>query len=277
MSEPRRALEVLRATSRTFSILIEYLPHGLQEAVVAAYLCLRAINEIENHPKLDNRTKSALLEQISYELQAAGDGAVPVRFGRNLASVGVLPEVTVRLGEWVRLAPAMIAPRVWDATATMAERVRRWIDVGWAIQTESDLNAYTFGVGGTAGLLLSDLWAWHDGTQTDRALAIGYGRGLQVVNMLCNRSDDLARGVDFFPDGWTTVEAHDYARRNLVLADAYLRALPAGPIQRACMAPFNLALATLGALTRGENRLNWTEVLILTERKTPLPLEVVDG
>ena len=43
------ALTVLKETSRTFYIPITKLPSGVQEAVASAYLCLRAIDEIEDH------------------------------------------------------------------------------------------------------------------------------------------------------------------------------------------------------------------------------------
>jgi len=33
-------------------------------------------------------------------------------------------------------------------------------------------------------------------------LAIGYGRGLQSVNILRNGDEDKERGVTFYPPGW---------------------------------------------------------------------------
>ena len=53
-----------------------------------------------------------------------------------------------------------------------------WAERNWKCETEKDLDAYTFAVAGAVGLLLSDIWAWYDGTKTDRDLAIGFGRGL---------------------------------------------------------------------------------------------------
>ena len=62
-----------------------------------------------------------------------------------------------------RLAPMTIAPRIWEATSTMADRMAYWAEIGWRIETEGHLNQYTFSVAGSVGLLLSDLWSWHDG------------------------------------------------------------------------------------------------------------------
>lgn len=317
------ALNILRETSRTFYIPISGLPPGLQEAVASGYLCMRAIDEIEDHPGLDNLTKAKLLRTVSLTLQAAADGftvdnvsaalnthqsllldvqtavdgfavdhlpaalkgqhATPLKSGDPPTGVAselppaaalsklnthqsLLPEVTLRVGEWAQLAPESIAPRIWDATAAMADRMAYWASTGWKIHDEADLNRYTFSVAGAVGLLLSDLWAWYDGTQTNRVHAIGFGRGLQAVNFLRNRAEDLTRGVDFFPDGWSAEDLHVYARRNLKLADAYIQSLPLGPALDFCQIPQALAYGTLDALVRGEQKLSRTDVLTLIEQ-----------
>ncbi|MGI8423158.1 MAG: squalene/phytoene synthase family protein, partial [Chloroflexota bacterium] len=177
-----------------------------------------------------------------------------------------LAEVTLRIGEWALLAPPDVAPRVWDATAAMADRMAGWADSGWRVESEVDLDRYTFGVAGAVGLLLSDLWAWYDGTQTDRSLAVGFGRGLQAVNILRNHVEDRERGVDFFPTGWTAAQMQHYARRNLDLAEAYTRSLPGGPALEFCTVPLTLAKATMAALARGETKLARAVVLELVER-----------
>jgi farnesyl-diphosphate farnesyltransferase len=263
------ALDILKRTSRTFYIPITRLPLGLQEAVASAYLCMRAIDQIEDHPGLDNPTKAHLLRTISLKLQAAVDGCDVEELGLALSTHhGVLEEVTIRIGEWALLAPEAIAPRIWDATAVMSDRMAYWATNNWQIDTEADLNRYTFGVAGAVGLLLSDLWVWYDGTQTNRGEAIGFGRGLQAVNILRNHSEDLKRGVDFFPSGWSEEDLHTYARRNLALADAYTKALPLGPALDFCKILLALAGATLDALVVGQHKLSRRAVLALVEQVT---------
>jgi farnesyl-diphosphate farnesyltransferase len=90
----------------------------------------------------------------------------------------------------------------------MADRMAQWAENGWMIQTEADLDRYTFGVAYSVGLLLSDLWAWYNGTQTNHIHAIGFGRGLKAVNILRNHAEDVARGVEFFPPNWRTEDMH---------------------------------------------------------------------
>jgi len=69
MSIKEDALDMLKETSRTFFVPISRLPVGLQEAVMSGYLCMRAIDEVEDDPSLDNCTKATLLRTISHTLQ----------------------------------------------------------------------------------------------------------------------------------------------------------------------------------------------------------------
>lgn len=261
------ALEVLEATSRTFFIPISRLPPTLQEAVGAAYLCMRAIDEIEDHPGLPNADKARLLRSIARTYEAGTPGTDGTAFRDLFAAAHAdLPEVTRRLGDWNALAPRAIAPRVFDATAAMAERMAGWADCAWRVCSEADLDRYTYGVAGAVGLLLSDIWSWFDGTATDRARAVGFGRGLQAVNILRNRADDVRRGVDFFPEGWSDGRMFDYARRNLELAAAYIGDLPPGPVRDFCTLPHALADATLDALASGQPKLSREQVQQLASR-----------
>ncbi|NDJ16763.1 squalene/phytoene synthase family protein [Myxacorys almedinensis] len=270
MNLRKDALEVLKDTSRTFFIPISRLPQGLQQAVASAYLCMRAIDEIEDDPHLDNAVKAKILREVSLILQSGVDGFGDQDFESAFAEhAAALPEVSLRLGEWATYPPTNIAPRIWEATAAMADRMAHWAEQNWTIQTETDLDRYTFSVAGSVGLLLSDLWAWHDGTQTDRTEAIGFGRGLQSVNILRNHSEDLTRRVDFYPHGWTNDDMQAYSRRQLQLAAAYLASLPAGsPAFDFCQIILTLAHATLEAMQHGSEKLSRAQVIDLVQQAT---------
>ena len=271
MNHGQDALSVLKETSRTFYIPISRLPEGLMEAVASGYLCMRAIDEVEDHPTVDNAVKSQVLRNLSQVLQSGStrfdDHAFDRAFGDHAAA---FPEVSLRLAEWANYAPLDIAPRIWEATAAMADRMAYWADHNWEIKTEFDLDRYTFSVAGSVGLLLSDLWAWHDGVRTNRIQAIGFGRGLQSVNILRNHKEDLVRGVSFMPHGWTHVELDVYARRNLELAEAYTQALPKGPARDFCALPLALAQATLDTMTHGLPKLSRSQVMAVVTQVTGL-------
>ena len=265
-----KALETLKQTSRTFYIPIARLPEKLQDAVASAYLCMRAIDEIEDTPDLDNQTKAHLLRSISLRLQEITDISSYDCIAADLISYqDVLPDVSLNIGEWASLAPPTIAPRIWDATAAMADRMAYWAEQNWQITTEADLDRYTFSVAGAVGLLLSDLWAWYDGTKTNRSQAIAFGRGLQAVNIVRNQGEDSLRGVDFIPNGWTSKDVQSYARRQLKQANLYIESLPKNsPALDFCQIPYVLAKGTLDAIAIGKPKLSRHDVLNLVEKFT---------
>ncbi|MGV2389206.1 MAG UNVERIFIED_CONTAM: squalene/phytoene synthase family protein [Microcystis novacekii LVE1205-3] len=188
------ALTILQETSRTFYIPISRLPDRLLEAVASAYLCMRAIDEVEDHPDLDNFSKSQILRQISLNLQAGTENSTKEDFAFGLVHREILPEVTLRIGEWQPVSTGFDRPRVWDATAAWPIAWPTWPGITGILRTEVELDQYTFSVAGAVGLLLSDLWNWYDGTETNRSYAIGFGRGLQAVNIARNHGEDWRRG-----------------------------------------------------------------------------------
>lgn len=230
---------------------------------MSSYLSMRAIDEIEDHERLDKLIKIKLLCEINSEFQSRLTRPPRSFFLVLKPHRDELPEVTNRLDEWASLAPVTIAPSIWNATARMAQRMAYWVGRDWRIDTRRDLDRYTFSVAGAVGVLLTDLWAWYDGTPSRRRDAIGYGRGLQAVNILRNRFDDLSRGVDFFPDGWTEDDFRSYAKSNLSKGDLYVGSFPSGPAREFCQGPQVLAYATLEALSRGESKVCRETVLDL--------------
>lgn len=267
MNLQKDALKTLKETSRTFYIPISRLPKGLQEAVTSAYLCMRAIDEIEDHPDIDSAMKVKILKKMSSALQSGHENSTIEDMANTVKNYQhFIPEVSYRFGEWALLAPPSIAPRIWDATAAMADRMAYWADNNWKIKTKSHLDQYTFSVAGAVGLLLSDLWGWYDNTQTNREQAIGFGRGLQAVNILRNHQEDKMRGVSFFPEGWQLEDMHQYAQYNLSLANSYTKSLPKGPALQFCQIPLTLAHATLEVLILGKPKLTRTDVMALVSQ-----------
>ncbi len=258
------ALRVLEETSRTFFLSIVNLPKGLQEAVASGYLCLRAIDEVEDDPNIDGGSKANILNAMSLVLQAqtSVENFTHKSFEKIFDSFGIdLPEVTTRIGEWACYAPKFIAPRVWETTAAMADRMAQWAINGFNVTTKDDLDRYTYGVAGAVGLLLCDIWGWFEKIQIDRSRGIQFGRGLQLVNILRNRQEDLARGVDFYPEGWTDEDMYAYAYENLEAFGEYVQSLPHSTFIKFVSIPRALAYATLDALRTGKEKLSRDEVV----------------
>jgi farnesyl-diphosphate farnesyltransferase len=227
---------------------------------------MRGLDEIEDHPELSNADKVELLNRLSvaFQGQTSLESFDRAPIDRALQPYRAsLPEVSLRLADWAVLAPAAIAPRIWETVSAMADRMAYWARVNWKIGSLEDLDRYTFSVAGSVGILICDLLAFFEGAQVDRSKALLFGRGLQVVNIVRNRPEDLARGIDFFPPGYTTEGLAAYARECLERAEAYAQTVPSRAFLAIYQIPLKLAFATLDAIARGEAKLTREAVLAL--------------
>jgi farnesyl-diphosphate farnesyltransferase len=252
------AMKRLKETSRTFYIPISRMAPVIKEAVASAYLCMRAIDEIEDHPTLPSQTKAELLLAIGQTLRTTDS----IQGLRSMLSSyqAALPKVSVELPDWLQMCPDAAKPIVSRYVAKMSEQMAGWVQTEWKIQTEEDLDSYTYSVAGMVGEMLSELWLWFDDTKSDMAKAVAFGRGLQAVNIIRNRNEDLSRGVDFFPTGWGKEEMIRYTQKNLQLADAYLADLKQGPALDFCKIPLALAHATIRVIAIGGVKLTRANV-----------------
>src|SRR5699024_1223501 len=112
-------MHILKKTSRTFYIPITLLETTLKSTVASAYLCMRAIDEIEDDEDIPGETKQYVLMETSELLKKH-----PFDNSAYEALVApynsVLPEVTLRLGDWIDVCPEGIRDRVQQSTAEMA-------------------------------------------------------------------------------------------------------------------------------------------------------------
>lgn len=262
----QESMQMLKKTSRTFFIPITCLKSTLKETVASAYLCMRAIDEIEDHEALENETKSHLLLSISQLLKKQFDESMFLTIIEPYRDK--LPDVTIRLGDWLKLCPADVVENVKSATSEMAEGMAKWAKRNWKIKTKADLDDYTYYVAGLVGCMLSDLWKWHDDTKTDRELAIAFGRGLQAVNILRNQDEDDERGVSFMPDNWERKDMFQYAKENLSKAEQYINSIQNKNIELFCKIPLKLAHATLQALNKGKPKMSRDEVISVVNEVT---------
>jgi len=255
----KEAMNVLKATSRTFFIPITFLEKDMKTTVATAYLCMRAIDEIEDHEDITIEEKARMLTKTAELLSTQ-----PFDNAAYLAEIdaykSILPEVTLRLNDWITLCPDAIRQRVAASTSEMAGGMAKWALKGWVCHTKEDLDDYTYYVAGLVGVMLSDIWKTFANIDTDRDLAIGYGRGLQVVNILRNQDEDAERGVSFVPDGWTRDELFAYANNNLEKAEAYNKQITKRSILMFCKIPLALAHKTLKTMHSGNEKLTRAEV-----------------
>lgn len=260
----KESMAMLKETSRTFFIPINFLEPTLKKTVASAYLCMRAIDEIEDHPELEDEAKQKLLYAISEMLVTGFDEEAYDELLKPYTHL--LPPVSQRLGDWIKLCPDEITGKVLESTSIMSAGMAKWVGKQWEIITREDLDDYTYYVAGLVGTMLSDIWEWHDQTKTDPELAIAFGRGLQAVNMLRNYDEDLERGVTFVPDGWNRDDMFNYAKENLAGADEYVKSIRNKRILMFCKVPLALAHSTLKALRSGKEKMSRKEVEGIVEQ-----------
>lgn len=256
--ETRDAMRVLKETSRTFYIPITFLQRDLKKAVASAYLCMRAIDEIEDHEDIPKELKATILTKTASLLETSFDEEAYLQALEPIQHL--MPEVTLRLADWVAYCPAGARTRMQLATAEMAEGMAKWALKEWKVETQEDLDDYTYYVAGLVGVMLSDMWEWDSGIRTDRDLAIGYGRGLQAVNILRNQEEDSERGVGYFPKQWTRADMFAYAEDNLAKADAYMEDISKRSIRLFCQLPLTFAHKTMDAMKHGREKMTRVEV-----------------
>src|SRR5699024_5090319 len=66
----------------------------------------------------------------------------------------ILPEVSLRLGDWLRVCPSDILQKVKDATGKMANGMADWVKKDFQVRTKADLDDYTYYVAGLVGEML---------------------------------------------------------------------------------------------------------------------------
>lgn len=256
---PKDAMRVLKETSRTFYIPITFLKADLKYSVASAYLVLRAIDEIEDHESIQNTTKFDLLMQLSelfkrpFTQEEYCDIIAPVK--------EQLPEVSIRLVDWIQACPEGSRSLMMETASEMAFGMAKWAKENWQVHTKEDLDDYTYYVAGCVGVYLSKLWNWSYGQETNEELAIEFGRGLQIVNILRNQKEDKEeRSVSFVPDDWSRDQLFAYADENLAQADAYIETLNEKNTILFCRLPLAFAHKSLAAMKKGEKKMSRAEV-----------------
>src|SRR6185437_7204311 len=135
-------MHMLKLTSRTFYVPISLLKSTLRKTVGSAYLCMRAVDEIEDHETLDAETKDHLLRSTSELLTGDFNNSAYRELLQPYETI--LPEVTLRLGDWITVCPADIVGKVKESTSIMASGMADWVKKDWHIKTKDDLNDYTY-------------------------------------------------------------------------------------------------------------------------------------
>ena len=274
----------LVAVSRTFSRPIELLPAELRAATTCGYLLCRIADTVEDDPSMSAQHRDDLFRALLAVLEDDAPARTFTRLANNLDADGAEFVLATNLGRVLRVFHRLPEPMQEVCVQWTGEMIRGMNLYGrrrpnpeglTVLTTLADLERYCFFVAGTVGQLLTGLFC-HAIPDLPAARAAKmrqhaehFGLALQMVNILKDQTDDLARNWCFIPQtlwqsqGLTPQQmlqpehhqaAHravapvfDRARQRLDEALEYTLAIPADQtgIRLFCLLPLWMAVRTL--------------------------------
>ena len=203
---------ILQGVSRTFALTIPVLPPRLYRAVANAYLLCRIADTIEDDADLPFEAKRDYAAQFLAAVQGTTDGA---DFARSLAP-RLAPHNSAAESDLIEHTPAVL--RVTHGLnaaqrAALARCVQVMMDGMVHYQGQETLEGlpdqramdrYCYYVAGVVGEMLTELFCDHCPTLAPQRnelmrLAVSFGQGLQMTNILKDIWDDRARGACWLP------------------------------------------------------------------------------
>lgn len=203
---------VLSGVSRTFALTIPELPAGLREVVGNAYLLCRIADTIED----DGGLSAVEKRQHSEQFIDVVCGAFPAsEFAARMASA-LSPETpaaeqdllrntarVIRMTHSFRPAQRSILERCVTVMARGMSEFQAKERTG-GLTALGELDSYCYYVAGVVGEMLTDLFCDYS-TEIARnrpqmmELAVSFGQGLQMTNILKDVWDDKGRGACWLP------------------------------------------------------------------------------
>ena len=274
--------KILESVSRSFAFTIPQLPESLRHAAGNAYLLCRIADTIEDDPGLSYSQKKIFSKRLAGMVAGGND---PESLARDL---GAALSQASSIGERELIANAPLVMRIHQALPEAQRRaLARCVGIMTGGMTEfqayrglagladvTQLERYCYFVAGVVGEMLTELFCDYSPRIDARRqelmpLAVSYGQGLQLTNILKDMWEDRQRGVCWLPRDILEAAGVDPGRlpkgrddprfatalRQLVglarghLNDAvgYIKLLPAAEtgIRRYCLWATGMAVLTL--------------------------------
>lgn len=203
---------ILPGVSRTFALTIPQLPSPLCEAVANAYLLCRIADTIEDEPALSTEQKTHFHQQFVSVIagqQSArnfAEALAPNLSERTTLDERDLVRNTDRVVSVTRGLPSVqqhaISRCVEIMSTGMPEFERDASPDG--LRELDDMERYCYYVAGVVGQMLTELFCDYSSQirrhRTElRSLAVSFGQGLQMTNILKDIWDDYEHGFCWLP------------------------------------------------------------------------------
>lgn len=237
--------EILPQVSRTFALTIPQLPTELYTATANAYLLCRMADTIEDEPGLSPQQKQHY-QRVYLDAVA---GTVNAQHLSDELS-GHLTDQTLKAERdlirhipWVLAVNRTLKPvqreAILDCVKIMTQGMAEFQDkISLAgLASRAELDRYCYYAAGVVGEMLTELFIDYEPglapqRSTLRRLAVSFGTGLQLTNILKDQAEDRVRGICWFPRD--LVAEHD----NLSLAVEELIGTAHSHLQRALQYAF---------------------------------------
>ncbi len=203
---------LLNGVSRTFALTIPQLPEGLAKPVSNAYLLCRIIDTIEDEVSLTSSQKRQFCRQF---IRVVAGEEPPEPLAQDLAPLLSAQTIPAE-HELIRLIPRVIAiTRGLDApqrealalcVAVMGKGMAEFqdMDLRHGLNDMNEMDTYCYYVAGVVGEMLTRLFCHYSPEIAEHRdimmkLAVSFGQGLQMTNILKDIWDDHSRGVCWLP------------------------------------------------------------------------------
>ena len=216
--------QMLAGVSRTFALTIPQLPATLCRVVSNAYLLCRIVDTIEDEPALTGARKNYFCQRFVRTLNVPRHAET---FSRQLCvslSSQTPPaehELIRNVARVVRITRSFSEPQreaLQRCVRAMAKGMGQFQLRGekQGLQSLEDLDQYCYYVAGVVGQMLTNLFCLHSpriaqNRKSLMALAVSFGQGLQMTNILKDVWEDYQRGACWLPHKIFAEEGFDIA------------------------------------------------------------------
>ena len=202
---------LLKDTSRTFALTIPQLPPALRRVVSNAYLLCRIVDTIEDEASLDSAEKRRFCTMFSavvagHASAAAFADELTPRLTGSAPADRTLVRLTPRV---VAITHGFSAPQqdaLRDCVSVMADGMAEFQEARTVsgLSDLAELDRYCYHVAGVVGEMLTRLFCDYSSAiarhrETLMPLAISFGQGLQMTNILKDIWEDRQRGACWLP------------------------------------------------------------------------------
>jgi farnesyl-diphosphate farnesyltransferase len=290
---------MLQGVSRTFALTIPELPADLARVVSNAYLLCRIVDTIEDEPQISGTGKDFFCRQFLRTFDDAGAAATFARELGEALSDRTLPaehELIRKVPRVVRITRSFSEPQreaLRQCVGTMARGMTEFQLNGdkCMVKNIEDLDRYCYFVAGVVGQMLTRLFCLHSREiarhrEALMPLAVSFGQGLQMTNILKDVWEDYDAGACWLPREVFAEEGCDLAdlpaarnregfergvRRLIGISQAHLRNAVAYTlliprqetgIRKFCLWAIGLAVLTLRKINHHPDYTNGSQVKI---------------